>query len=63
MAPDNEDRARDWYAKHRAHVNKMLSVNGACVEPGGSDAGNPAVWKDIHWRWFMVREVEKQILK
>lgn len=53
--------ARAWYAEHRLHVNAMLREHGPQVEPTGSDAGRPELWKDLHWRWFIAGEVAKQI--
>lgn len=61
MTEENKARARDWYREHRAHVNKMLREKGPRVEPTGSDAFRPELWKDIHWRWLMVDEVAKQL--
>ena len=53
--------ARAWYSAHRLHVNAMLNEHGPQVEPSSEDAGNPELWKPMHWRWFMVSEVLKQI--
>lgn len=58
MTPGNEQRARDWYATHRRHVNKMLASSGLrpldiAIEPTGSDAMHPERWKEMHWRWFL----------
>ena len=61
MTSENVRRGRDWYSAHRLHVNKMLAVNGPQVEPTGSDATRPELWKDIHWRWFMTGVVADQI--
>lgn len=61
MTEADNERARTWYREHRMHVNKMLSTPGTRVEPTGSDAIRPELWKDIHWRWFMTLEVEKQL--
>ena len=61
MTGDQKERARAWYREHRQHVNRMLVDHGPQIEPSGSDAGRPELWKDIHWRWFMVGEVAGQI--
>ncbi len=61
LTREQENKARIWYSHHREHVNKMMG-SGARFEPTGSDADRPELWKDGHWRWFMVRQVEKQIL-
>ena len=61
MTDRDKARARAWYGHHRLHVNKMLATNGPQIEPSGIDAGNPELWKDIHWRWFMTDEVVRQI--
>ena len=59
---DTEQRlAREWYGNHRLHVNAMLRERGPEAEPTGSDAGRPDLWTAMHWRWFMVGEVAKQI--
>lgn len=63
MTEAQKQAARDWYREHRMHVNKMLSKPGAQVEPSGSDATRPELWKGIHWRWFMTLEVEKQLFE
>lgn len=54
MTHEDNRRAREWYAAHRIHVNAMLRETGPQVEPTGSDAGRPDLWKPMHWRWFMV---------
>lgn len=61
MTEADKRAARIWYKDHRRHVNGMLRENGPQVEPTGSDASRPELWKDIHWRWFMTGEVAKQI--
>ena len=61
MTDADKEIARNWYREHRQHVNDMLRHKGAMVEPTGSDAGRPELWKDIHWRWLMVGEVARQI--
>jgi len=61
MTEENDRKARDWYVDHRQHVNKMLANHGPQIEPSGSDASRPELWKDIHWRWFMVSAVIEQM--
>ncbi len=61
MTEQDKERARQWYRAHRKHVNILLSANGPEAEPTGSDAGQPDLWKPMHWRWFMIGEVAKQI--
>lgn len=63
MSEAAKQSARDWYAAHRSHVNQMLRERGPRVEPTGLDAVRPELWKDIHWRWFMTMEVEKQLFR
>lgn len=54
MSPEDGQRAREWYRDHRAHVIEMLAKHGPQIEPTGSDARRPELWKDIHWRWFLL---------
>lgn len=61
MTEADKRAARIWYKQHRRRVNDMLREDGHQVEPTGSDAGLPERWKPMHWRWFMVGEVAKQI--
>lgn len=63
MIQKDKDRAIQWYKEHRKHVNMLLSVNGPSMEPTREDARNPALWKAIHWRWFIAGEVYDQIFK
>lgn len=61
LTDDQKAKARVWYGAHREHVNKMLSKHGPQIEPTGSDANRPELWKDIHWRYFAVTEVWHQM--
>lgn len=61
MTEAGKRAARIWYKRHRRHVNDMLREHGPEGEPTGSDAGRPDLWKPMHWRWFMIGEVAKQI--
>lgn len=61
MTDADKARAREWYAQHRMHVNRMLRDHGPQAEPTGSDASRPELWKDIHWRWFMVGELHRKM--
>lgn len=61
MTEEDKEQARIWYREHKRHVNAMLRVPGPEAAPTGSDASNAALWKPMHWRWFMVGEVAKQI--
>lgn len=63
MSPDQDRKAREWYTAHRLHVNTMLRDRGPQVEPTGSDADRPDLWKPMHWRWFMVGVVSKQMFR
>lgn len=51
------DKGEDWYTSHVEHVDKLIVAatadNKVTVIPHGSDLQNPALWKDIHWLWFM----------
>ena len=61
MDDANRERARQWYKAHRQHVNDMLREWGPNVEPQGSDATRPEIWKPMHWRWIMIGEVVKHL--
>lgn len=61
MIDRHKEVARAWYSAHWAHVNAMLRENGPQVEPSLEDAGNPELWKPMHWRWFMVGEVARWV--
>lgn len=63
MTAADRERARQWYSAHRQHVNDMLRDHGPDVEPGGSDAAHPELWKPMHWRWFMIGELSRQMFK
>jgi hypothetical protein len=44
-----------WYKAHAVHVERLVShphASKAAIEPSGSDAIHPELWKDIHWNWF-----------
>ncbi len=44
-----------WYAERAAHVDRMIATDNdiiPAIEPAGSDALHPELWKDIHWVWF-----------
>lgn len=57
-----EDAARGfkWFKEHETHVSKMLMGKDSIpeIEPSGSDAANPALWKDIHWAWFFTQRFD-----
>jgi hypothetical protein len=57
MTDDDHDtlnRGDIWFAKHEHHVRKLLDTfECPAVPPSGSDRLNPALWKNIHWRWYM----------
>ena len=61
MTEADKRAARIFYTQHRRHVNDMLREHGPEREPTGSDAGRPELWKPMHWRWFMIGEVSKQM--
>ena len=41
-----------YYERHMTHVDAMLRGVTQAVEPTGSDALRPDLWKPEHWRWF-----------
>jgi hypothetical protein len=55
MKQEYRDRAQKWLNEHRDHVvNRLLKADGdGIVEPSGSDAIRPELWKACHWRWFL----------
>lgn len=61
MTDQDKETARKWYGAHRPQVNMFLRTPGAEAEPTGFLAGNPDLWMPMHWRWFMIGEVAKQI--
>ncbi len=44
-----------WLKAHHSNVLNLLSGCQTAVQPSGEDLHNPALWKDIHWRWFFDR--------
>jgi hypothetical protein len=55
MKQEHRDKAQKWLNDHHNHVvDRLLKAdNGAIVEPSGSDAIRPELWKACHWRWFL----------
>lgn len=54
-------KAHQWYTAHSEHVQNLLknSFGKKGVEPTGSDASHPELWKAIHWIWFFNFENEE----
>jgi hypothetical protein len=46
-------RARDWYAAHKPHVDRLMQELDEKPYPAsGSDISRPELWKSGHWKWF-----------
>lgn len=45
-------QAREWRSIYTKHVQGLVAACSVGVAPSGSDAGNPMLWKGIHWRWL-----------
>lgn len=56
MQQKDFDRAQEWFKKHESHVCKLITGKHDIpeIEPSGSDAARPELWKDIHWAWFFA---------
>ena len=48
-----------WLKAHHSHVLKVVAGQTVAIQPEGEDLANPALWKDIHWRWFFDRRPVK----
>ncbi len=47
-------RAREWYAKHHVHVDRLMKSTKSCFPMSGSDISNPEMWKIAGWKWFFA---------
>lgn len=48
--------ARSWRSIYTKHVQTLVAACSVGVAPSGSDAGNPMLWKGIHWRWLETED-------
>lgn len=46
--------ATQWLNDHKEHVRKIVEHSHVAVKPVGEDLRNPALWKAIHWNWFLM---------
>ena len=50
------DKGEAWYNAHTKHViEKVLASDpdAPSIRPSAGDIHDPALWKDIHWKWFL----------
>lgn len=45
-----------WLNEHVDHVARLIMDGDSAVEPTGSDANYPYLWKPSHWRWYLKEE-------
>lgn len=46
-------KAKDWYLKHKTHVNIITNGVGKFPPTLHEDKNNPSIWKPEHWNWFL----------
>jgi len=49
--------AKNWIAKHKEHVSKLIEQDTQEYAPSIEDASQPELWKPAHWRWFIVNNL------
>jgi hypothetical protein len=49
------ERAREWYAEHKAHVDRLMEDCNQAWPMSGSDIARPELWKPAAWNWFFGR--------
>lgn len=54
MNKETIELAIAWLDLHKEHVKKIISNSNIAVKPVGEDLNNPALWKAIHWNWFII---------
>ena len=50
-------RGKAFYDAHTEHIKKVLAANpeAPSIRPsiGAIEEGCPALWRDVHWNWFL----------
>lgn len=52
---DDIQRAREWYAAHKEHVNALMASCDKSFPMSGSDISRPELWKAAAWNWLFGR--------
>ncbi len=46
-------RGKQWYEKHKIHVDKLVENVQHEFPMSGSDISRPELWKAGAWKWFL----------
>ena len=53
---------RAWYTKHTKHVAKLIKNEEIEAAPTlKADKQDPALWKPMHWKWFLKRVLKLEL--